>query len=112
MESEENARQGLTERQAFWLRHLRNCQEAGESLKDYAEQHGLGLASIYAWNRKFQVRGDLKPSSSLRFRRIEIAQPKMPSVFRIRLPNAVMVEWPGDGELSALEGILKIVARV
>ena len=112
MKSKEAENNKLTERQTFWLKHLNVCQEAGETLKNYAEQHGFCLATLYYWSRILRQRGHFKPKRPTRFRRITITQPQKESVFRIRLPNAVLIEWPGNGELSALEDILKTAARV
>ena len=38
----------LTERQRFWLRHLRACEVSGQTSIDYAKAHGLKVKSLYS----------------------------------------------------------------
>ena len=37
----------LTERQQFWLDHLRVCREQGHTLRGYAKAHGLSVSGLY-----------------------------------------------------------------
>ncbi|MBF0382737.1 MAG: hypothetical protein HQL69_17075, partial [Magnetococcales bacterium] len=39
----------LTERQRYWLGHLRACEESGGSMKGYADDHGLAAQELYHW---------------------------------------------------------------
>jgi len=36
----------LTERQRYWLNHLKACKAQGLSLRAYAEAEGVGLGSL------------------------------------------------------------------
>ena len=40
---------GLTEKQRYWLGHLRQCEERGQSLAVYAKECGLDLKNLYRW---------------------------------------------------------------
>ena len=37
----------LTERQQFWVDHLRVCREQGHALRGYAKAHGLWVSGLY-----------------------------------------------------------------
>lgn len=38
----------LTERQRFWLRHLRACEVSGQTSINYARTHGIKVKSLYS----------------------------------------------------------------
>ena len=46
----------LTERGRFWLRHLRQWQEAGGSQVQYCRQHDLSAAAFGWWKRRLNQR--------------------------------------------------------
>jgi len=79
----------LTERQRFWLEHLRACGDS--SLKAYAEAHGLSLGALYEAKSRFRRLGLLGPAKTSRFTRVE-AGSAPPTLCRVRLPNGVFVE--------------------
>ena len=45
----------LTERQQYWLEHLRSCKAAGTSYSDYARSHGLNINTFYTMILDVQV---------------------------------------------------------
>ena len=45
----------LTERQRFWLRHLRACEVSGQTSINYARTHGIKVKSLYSAARKALV---------------------------------------------------------
>jgi hypothetical protein len=60
-----------SEREQFWLSHLRAC--AGGELKAYAEAHGLAVESLYQARHRLRSRGLLASRSAAkpRFARVE-----------------------------------------
>lgn len=38
----------LTERQQFWLEHLRTCEAEGKATVVYAREHGLSHSGMYS----------------------------------------------------------------
>ena len=93
-----------TPRQRFWIDHLRQCAERGQSLSAYAVEHGLKVGSLYEAKSQLRQRG-LWPVPAPQFVRVQPARPAeaapLPTVFRVSLPNGVVVEAAG-GELSAV----------
>ena len=59
---------GLTEREAFWLGHIRACGKG--SLKAYAATHGLDAGALYAAKSRLKRKGAL-PAASGRLVRVE-----------------------------------------
>ena len=97
----------LTERQRFWLMHLRVCEKSGLTMRAYAEQHGLSVSSLYEAKRRLRERCVVETgeSKALTFVRVESARSTPPPArpCRVCLPNGVTVELGVDsGELGAV----------
>ena len=83
-------RSGLTERQRFWLEHLRACGNG--SLKGYAQAHGLEVGALYEAKSRLKRKGALEGVLT-RFARVQCDAPSpAPSVCRIHLRNGTLVE--------------------
>jgi hypothetical protein len=110
---------GLTPRQREWLRHLREAEGAGESIRGYAQRHGLSEHSMYQAAKDLRRKGALAPSgrkpakrvvrgrpvaAHRRFVEVKTSRDPAPrvaaSAWRVRLPNGVVVE--GSGDLGAV----------
>lgn len=104
---------GLTEKQQFWLDHLRRCQAGHGTIKAYAETHGLSLPSLYFWKRQLIDDGLLEGSRQVpaRFKRLDLMPVSTPIAGRICLPNGVMVEWSAHGE-EALQVVLRAASAL
>ena len=42
----------ITERQHYWLNHIRAVDAGSESTVDYAQSHGLKVKDLYQWKTK------------------------------------------------------------
>ena len=82
----------LTERQRFWLEHLRACGSG--SLKEYAQTHGLDLRALYDAKARLKRKGALAVSAPTRVVRVERAlhRPVDPAYCRVHLANGAAVE--------------------
>ena len=94
----------LTPRQQFWAKHLQQCAERGQSLAAYAAEYGLKVGGLYEAKSQLRRRG-LGPAAASRFVRVQPPRtgeaPLLATVYRVSLPNGVVVETAG-GELSAV----------
>jgi hypothetical protein len=81
----------LTERDAFWLEHLRACAEG--SLKGYAEAHGLDVRALYDAKARLRRKGVLPSTRAPRLVRVE-HRPlgDGPASRRVCFPNGGAVE--------------------
>ena len=105
----------LTERQCFWLDHLKACQAQDLSLPAYAEAERLSLSSLYAWRRKLQLHigrnGSMQSPSP--FVPVELSGPSGLSVdCRIDLPNGMVLHWPLSTSPDPLRQLLPILADI
>jgi len=91
-------RSQLTERQRFWLEHLRACGNG--SLKVYAEAHELDVRALYEAKARLKRRGLLPGARPAQFVRVHGTAPaSAPALCRIHLANGAVVELacePGD----------------
>jgi hypothetical protein len=80
----------LTERQRFWLEHLRACGSG--SLKAYAEEHGLEIGALYEAKSRLKRKGMLEAAPA-RFARVrcDSREPSL-TVCRVHLRNGTLVE--------------------
>ena len=53
----------LSERQAYWLKHIRAAEGRGEPLKQYAARKGLSEHSLYEAKRRLRDLGVLAAAS-------------------------------------------------
>ena len=94
----------LTPRQQFWAEDLRQCAERGQSLAAYAAAHGLKVGGLYQAKSRLRRHG-LWPVAGPRFVRVQPTRASQPpqgsTVYRVSLPNGVVVEAAG-GELSTV----------
>jgi hypothetical protein len=108
----------LTERQRYWLWHLRAAERKGEPLKHYARRLGLSEHSLYEAKRRLRLRGALSPARKRRPappRFVRVVAPgsepgPVPSPLRVQLASGAVLEWtePPTGEaLRELIGWLR-----
>jgi hypothetical protein len=96
----------LSERQRYWLDHVRGCEESGQATKVYAESHGLSTSLLYSWRKRLAERG-LWPVRTRRFQRVQISPPAtLASEWRITLPNGVQVVFSGPVSGSEVSTVL------
>jgi hypothetical protein len=96
MANESSLAETHTPRQRFWLEHIEACRTQGGSLKAYALAHDLSPGALYAAKSDLKRRGALSASTlpvpAPRLLPVHIARGA--PVFRVLLPNGVVVEVP------------------
>jgi hypothetical protein len=93
----------LTSRQQFWVGHLERCAGSQQSLSSYASARGLSIAALYEAKSRLRREG-LWPVAKARFMRVQVAKrtSMSSSLFRVSLPNGVVVEGGGSDWSSVL----------
>ena len=108
--AEEEEVADLTERQQFWLNHLRDWEKAGGPMTSYATAQGLEVQTFYHWKRWLTKKGLLAPLRKRpRFQRVKVADPTPITGFRLHLPNGALLEWSGPQNVDELGVLLKAV---
>jgi hypothetical protein len=110
------AEKDLSERQRYWLRHLRVAERKGEALSEYAHRLGLSKHSLYEAKRRLRVLGVIAPVaargvSPARFARVAVSETPVAngSPLRVRLAGGAVLEWseaPRGDALRELVGVL------
>ncbi len=105
----------LTECQQFWLDHIKTCDAAGSTAKQYAKEHDLSLAALYQHKKELRKRG-LLPAPSRKtpsFAKVRMASSKTPeAVLRICFPNGICVEWSTSSQAAEVKQLLQMVANL
>ena len=108
--------QALTERQRYWLEHLRACEAAGKTMRAYASESGVDARSLYGAKKRLVKRGVLaaeKRSGGVEFSRARVlGSAAHGSDCRIQFPNGITVTFSAAVDGGALSRILGAVATL
>ena len=105
----------LTARQREWLSHLESWREQGGTLKAYAKEHALSVSGLYSARRQLERRGAWRSSAKTGSPRTDrpkllpvrlTSMPPTPTMFRVTLPNGVVVEVPEHADSMRLGTLL------
>lgn len=102
----------LTERQQFWLEHLRTCEAEGKATVVYAREHGLSPSGMYSARQDLVHRGVLPAPGKPRFARARVAPPQPEAQWQVQLPNGAVVSFNGDVHRDMLTTILQAAASL
>ena len=102
----------LTERQQYWLNHIRACEASGKSIADYAVEHEISSKTMYAGKKMLVKKGILPRIRSSRFQRAQISSIAVNHDWRIQLPNGVMIAFSGAVEAHTLSTVLNTAAAI
>jgi hypothetical protein len=107
----------LSERQRFWLKHLRVAERKGEPLNAYAERLGLSESSLYEAKRRLRACGVIAPAPQRRapspgFARVAVADAggAAPTSLRVRLASGALLEWGEAPRGDALRELIGLVS--
>ena len=97
----------LTEKQAYWKRHLEAAQTFDGSLADYARAHDVSRKKLYVY--KTQLR-KLEEASQVSTGFVKVTSPtsKVSSPVTVSLPNGVRLTLPS----VEVAGLLEQLARL
>ena len=102
----------VTERQQFWLDHLRARREQGQTLRGYAKAHGLSVSGLYTAHSTLKSRGVLSEPAPSAPTFVPVRITPGAAAFRVHLPNGVVVEVPAHVEGTACATVLDCASRL
>jgi len=102
----------LTERQRYWLEHVRACKESGKTVSEYAAEHDLDARAMYTGKKVLVKKGVLPRTRPVRFQRARAAGIGSGSEWRIQLPNGLSVTFSGTVDAGVLNTVLAAAADV
>ena len=104
----------LTERQQYWLKHIRACDAAGQTSIDYARENGINVKSLYSARKALAEKGTLPPRKATCFQKVQTPGSRFPqnSQWQIQLPNGVAVAFDGAVDATNLSVVLGAAASL
>jgi hypothetical protein len=104
----------LTERQQYWLKHIRACDASGQTTIDYAREHGIKVKSMYSARKALAEKGTLPRPQPTCFQQVQVASdaPASDSQWRVQLPNGAAIAFSGNVETATLTLVLATVAAL
>lgn len=105
-------RTSLTEKQRFWLEHVRACERTSQSMRRYAEDQGLEVAAFYSWKavlRRKGVLGETAPAPRL-FRKARVVDGRSAERCRLVLPMGLTLEFDSGADPVWVAALAKALA--
>ena len=104
----------LTERQQYWLKHIRACDEAKQTSIDYAREHGVNVKSMYSARKALAEKGTLPRPQTPRFHKAQIANNPIRTggQWQVQLPNGVVIAFGGAVDAKSLSLVLSTAANL
>lgn len=108
----DTASPSLTERQQFWLEHLRACAKANLTTKDYAQAYGLNVKAMYTARKDLAQRVTLQSTTTAPFARVRVAPSPLATQWSVQFPNGTAVCFRGAVDDKVLRVILHAAASL
>ena len=104
----------LTERQQYWLKHIRACDAAGQTSIDYARENGINVKSMYSARKALAEKGTLPPRKAISFQKVQTPSGHSHSdnQWHIQMSNGVVVAFGGEFDASTLSLVLSTAASL
>lgn len=103
----------LTAKQQFWFDHLKACAAAGQSMRDYAEHHGLDITAFYGWKAQLRRKGLIQPAGQARQPLFKKASVTGAARYRCRvvLPAGLALEFDVGSEPAWVAELVRALCR-
>jgi hypothetical protein len=104
----------LTERQQYWLNHIRACDGGGKTSVEYAREHGINVKSLYSARKALAEKGSLPRSHPPRFQKAQVSSRPVrgDSQWQVQLPNGVVIVFGGSVDAKSLAMVLSTAASL
>jgi len=98
----------LTERQQYWLKHIRVCDASGKTTIDYARKHGIKVKSMYSARKALAEKGTLPRPQPTRFQQVQVVagNPVGDTQWHVQLPNGLAISFGGKVDAATLALVL------
>ncbi|MFB3077560.1 MAG: hypothetical protein ACE1Y4_06090 [Lysobacterales bacterium] len=104
----------LTERQQYWLNHIRACDRSGQTIIDYAREHGINVKSLYSARKSLVQKGKLPRPQPDRFQKVQVVSSasNLANQWQVQFPNGTAISFTGPVDAAALSLVLNTVASL
>jgi len=103
----------LTDKQRYWLDHIKRCEALGQTMVAYASEQSLDLKQFYNWKMRLSRLGVLpQPPKRVAFKRVTVRpRPEFDAGCRIECPNGTRIEIEAGCDPVWLSLIFKAVSQ-
>ncbi|MEM8564425.1 MAG: hypothetical protein AAGF57_19450 [Pseudomonadota bacterium] len=98
----------ITERQQYWLDHLKRAAASRESLVDYAQAHDLKAKDLYAWKTRLIELGHLRGSRK-KSKFVSVFPNGSTSAATLVIPNGYRLELQGRVDRHWLAELVEVI---
>ena len=104
----------LTERQQYWLNHIRACDAENKTSVQYARAHGINVKSLYSARKALAEKGTLPRPQPSRFQKAQVSSGLVQSDthWQVQLPNGVVIAFGGAVDAKSLSLVLSTAASL
>ena len=102
----------LTEKQRFWLEHLKACDQSGQSMRQYAQANELEVATLYSWKATLRRKGVIgeRPAQPQLFRKAHVVDGRGLGRCRVVLPTGLTLEFDSGAEPTWVAELVRALA--
>jgi hypothetical protein len=99
----------LTDKQRYWLDHIKSCEASGQTMVAYATEQGFDLKRFYNWKMRLRRLGVLPASRGpVAFKPVRVIASQDPGKeCRIALPNGIDLQVTAGCDPRWLASIVK-----
>ena len=104
----------LTEKQSYWLSHLKSAESQQLSLAQYAQEQQINVKLLYQWKwtlNKKGLLGTTTTASKISFSRVEVLRAEAAQI-SICLPNGVRIEVNGSTNAEQFQQMISTLSRL
>jgi hypothetical protein len=96
----------ITERQQYWLNHIRLADASGGTLVDYANSEGLKVKDLYQWKTLLLRRGVISGKADKPKAFVAVRESTPASKAALLLPNGVRIEFTGGVDAETIQSLV------
>jgi hypothetical protein len=96
----------ITERQQYWLNHIRSADASEGTLVDYAKAQSLKVKDLYQWKTLLVRRGVMSGKSAQQKAFVAVRESVTASKAALVLPNGARLEFSGAVDAETIQSLV------
>jgi len=98
--------QAITQRQQYWLGHIRSADASDGTLVDYAKSEGLKVKDLYQWKTLLARLGVIAGKASKPKAFVAVRESVTAGKATLVLPNGARLEFSGDVGAETIQSLV------
>lgn len=96
----------ITDRQQYWLDHIRSADASDGTLVEYAKAQGLKVKDLYQWKTLLARRGVIAGKADKPKAFVAVRESVTASKAALVLPNGARLEFSGDVDVETIKSLV------